>query len=77
MKSSTATPPQRWVNVRRGDRGDWYPITPSSSLVETLIDYRRHIASVRRQGNFRDCQAEDELAAIGMVLARDGPERAP
>jgi 2-oxoglutarate ferredoxin oxidoreductase subunit alpha len=47
----------------------WYPITPSSSLVESLIDYMKAYR-VGRDGKatFAIVQAEDELAAIGMVL---------
>jgi 2-oxoglutarate/2-oxoacid ferredoxin oxidoreductase subunit alpha len=48
----------------------WYPITPSSSLVEALIGYlekhRRDPATGK--GTFAVVQAEDEIAAIGMVL---------
>src|SRR5438874_3616098 len=47
----------------------WYPITPSSSLVETLIDYlRRFRVGADGRATFAVVQAEDELAAIGMVL---------
>ena len=47
----------------------WYPITPSSSLVETLIDYlRRFRVGADGKATFAVVQAEDELAAIGMVL---------
>ncbi len=47
----------------------WYPITPSSSLVETLIDYMKQYR-IRPDGKatFAIVQAEDELAAIGMVM---------
>jgi 2-oxoglutarate ferredoxin oxidoreductase subunit alpha len=47
----------------------WYPITPSSSLVETLIDYMKKYR-IGRDGKatFAIVQAEDELAAIGMVI---------
>jgi 2-oxoglutarate ferredoxin oxidoreductase subunit alpha len=47
----------------------WYPITPSSSLVETLTEYL-HQYRVESDGRatFAVVQAEDELAAIGMVL---------
>ena len=47
----------------------WYPITPSSSLVETLIDYMKKYR-IRPDGKatFAIVQAEDELAAIGMVI---------
>ncbi|MFB3920833.1 MAG: 2-oxoacid:acceptor oxidoreductase subunit alpha [Terriglobia bacterium] len=48
----------------------WYPITPSSSLCETLIEYmkRYRIDPETRKATFAIVQAEDELAAIGMAL---------
>jgi 2-oxoglutarate ferredoxin oxidoreductase subunit alpha len=47
----------------------WYPITPSSSLVETMIEYmKEHRLSPDGKATFAIVQAEDELAAIGMVL---------
>ncbi|MGH9650932.1 MAG: 2-oxoacid:acceptor oxidoreductase family protein, partial [Terriglobales bacterium] len=47
----------------------WYPITPSSSLCEQLIDYmRRFRVDKDGRANFAIVQAEDELAAVGMVL---------
>jgi 2-oxoglutarate ferredoxin oxidoreductase subunit alpha len=47
----------------------WYPITPSSSLVETLIDYlKEYRIGADGKATFAVVQAEDELAAIGMVL---------
>jgi 2-oxoglutarate ferredoxin oxidoreductase subunit alpha len=47
----------------------WYPITPSSSLCETLIDYmKRFRIGPDGKATFAIVQAEDELAAIGMVL---------
>ena len=48
----------------------WYPITPSSSLVEALIGYlERHRKDPETGRNtFAVVQAEDEIAAIGMVL---------
>ncbi len=48
----------------------WYPITPSSSLVETLIDYMKEhrVDSETGKATFAIVQAEDELAALGMVL---------
>jgi 2-oxoglutarate ferredoxin oxidoreductase subunit alpha len=47
----------------------WYPITPSSSVVEQLIDYMKQYR-IEKDGkaSFAIVQAEDELAAIGMVL---------
>lgn len=48
----------------------WYPITPSSSLAESLGDlaetYRRDKTTGRTTMAF--LQAEDELAAVGMVI---------
>lgn len=47
----------------------WYPITPSSSLAETLNDYfEKYRRNDDRTGRFAMLQAEDELAAAGMVL---------
>src|SRR5713226_8407871 len=47
----------------------WYPITPSSSLCESLIDYmKQHRVGPDGKATFAIVQAEDELAAIGMVL---------
>ena len=47
----------------------WYPITPSSSLVESLITYmKKYRIDADGKTTFAIVQAEDELAAIGMVL---------
>ncbi len=47
----------------------WYPITPSSSLVETMIDYMKdYRIGPDGKATFAIVQAEDELAAIGMVI---------
>jgi len=47
----------------------WYPITPSSSLVETLIEYmKEYRIGPDGKATFSIVQAEDELAAIGMVI---------
>jgi 2-oxoglutarate ferredoxin oxidoreductase subunit alpha len=46
----------------------WYPITPSSSLCESLIDYLRQYRIEDGKATFAVVQAEDELAAVGMVL---------
>ncbi len=47
----------------------WYPITPSSSLPETVIEYmKRFRIGPDGKATFAIVQAEDELAAIGMVL---------
>ncbi len=48
----------------------WYPITPSSSLCEALIGYmkRYRIDPETGKATFAIVQAEDEMAALGMVL---------
>jgi 2-oxoglutarate ferredoxin oxidoreductase subunit alpha len=47
----------------------WYPITPSSSLVETMIEYmKEYRIGSDGKATFAIVQAEDELAAIGMVI---------
>jgi 2-oxoglutarate ferredoxin oxidoreductase subunit alpha len=47
----------------------WYPITPSSSVVENLIDLmKKYRVEKDGKASFAIVQAEDELAAIGMVL---------
>ncbi len=47
----------------------WYPITPSSSLVETLITYlRKYRVAPDGKATYAVVQAEDELSAIGMVM---------
>jgi 2-oxoglutarate ferredoxin oxidoreductase subunit alpha len=47
----------------------WYPITPSSSLVETLIGYlRRYRIDADGKATFAVVQAEDELSAVGMAI---------
>jgi 2-oxoglutarate ferredoxin oxidoreductase subunit alpha len=48
----------------------WYPITPSTSLVDALGDYAKELRVEQDTGNrnYAIVQAEDELAAIGMVI---------
>ena len=48
----------------------WYPITPSSSLCESFIDFcdDLRIDPVTKKKNVAIIQAEDEIASIGMVL---------
>jgi 2-oxoglutarate ferredoxin oxidoreductase subunit alpha len=47
----------------------WYPITPSSSVVEQLIDLlKKYRIEPDGKASFAVVQAEDELAAVGMVL---------
>ncbi|MBI2793023.1 MAG: 2-oxoacid:acceptor oxidoreductase subunit alpha [Ignavibacteria bacterium] len=47
----------------------WYPITPSTSVAEAFDDYASELR-IDSEGrkNFAIIQAEDELAAIGMVI---------
>ena len=54
----------------------WYPITPSSSLVETLIDYmKEYRIGPDGKATFAIVQAEDELASIGMALGAGWADR--
>ena len=48
----------------------WYPITPASSLCESLTDYmqRYRIDPKTGKATFAIVQAEDELAALGMAI---------
>lgn len=47
----------------------WYPITPSSSLCEQLIDYlEKYRKGKDDKATYAVVQAEDELAAVGMAL---------
>ncbi|MGZ3862621.1 MAG: 2-oxoacid:acceptor oxidoreductase subunit alpha [Bacteroidia bacterium] len=48
----------------------WYPITPSTSVVEGFSEYAAELRVDKETGknNFAIVQAEDELAAIGMVI---------
>src|SRR4029079_441371 len=48
----------------------WYPITPSSSLCESLIDYLKKYRKDPETGKatYAVIQAEDEIAALGMVV---------
>jgi 2-oxoglutarate/2-oxoacid ferredoxin oxidoreductase subunit alpha len=48
----------------------WYPITPSSSLAEAVIEYchRFRRDPVTGKPSYAIVQAEDELAACGMVM---------
>jgi len=48
----------------------WYPITPSSSLVESMIGYMKRFRHDPETGKatYAIVQAEDELASIGMAL---------
>jgi 2-oxoglutarate ferredoxin oxidoreductase subunit alpha len=48
----------------------WYPITPSTSVVEAFSGYADQFRADKKTGkkNVAIVQAEDELAAIGMVI---------
>src|SRR3954447_9199406 len=48
----------------------WYPITPSSSLCESLISYMKkyRIDKATGKASFACVQAEDEIASLGMVI---------
>lgn len=48
----------------------WYPITPSTSVVEAFSNYAEQFRTDKITGkkNVAIVQAEDELAAIGMVI---------
>ncbi|MCG8371695.1 MAG: 2-oxoacid:acceptor oxidoreductase family protein, partial [Proteobacteria bacterium] len=50
--------------------GAWYPITPSTSLMDAFAAFCRRYRTEPETGKRTYCiiQAEDELAAIGMVL---------
>jgi 2-oxoglutarate ferredoxin oxidoreductase subunit alpha len=50
--------------------GAWYPITPSTSLMDAFKGFSDRLRVDPKTGkkNFAFIQAEDELAAIGMVL---------
>lgn len=48
----------------------WYPVTPASSLAESLMAYLPRLRKdpVTGKNTYAVVQAEDELAAIGMVI---------
>jgi 2-oxoglutarate ferredoxin oxidoreductase subunit alpha len=48
----------------------WYPITPSTSLMDAFKSFcdRSRVDAATGRKNFAFIQAEDELAAIGMVI---------
>jgi len=48
----------------------WYPITPSTSVVDAFSKYasKYRVDPVTGKNNYAIVQAEDELAAIGMVI---------
>ena len=48
----------------------WYPITPSTSVVDAFAKYagKYRVDAITGKNNYAIVQAEDELAAIGMVM---------
>ena len=50
--------------------GAWYPITPATSLMEAFKEYCQRFRTDAVTGQKKYCiiQAEDELAAVGMVI---------
>lgn len=48
----------------------WYPITPSTSVIKSFEDYAKKYRVDPETGkkNYASVQAEDELAAMGMVI---------
>jgi 2-oxoglutarate/2-oxoacid ferredoxin oxidoreductase subunit alpha len=50
--------------------GAWYPITPSTSLMDAFKGFceRYRVDAETGERNFAVLQAEDELAAVGMVI---------
>jgi 2-oxoglutarate ferredoxin oxidoreductase subunit alpha len=50
--------------------GAWYPITPSTSVLDAFKEFCEKYRTDKETGEKRYCilQAEDELAAIGMVI---------
>ena len=58
--------------------GAWYPITPSTSVMDSFQDYCDRFRIDPETGDKLFCiiQAEDELAAAGMVVGQTGLVRA-
>src|ERR1700694_3569138 len=54
--------------------GAWYPITPSTSLMDAFKGFceRYRVDPQTGERNFVGLRAEDELAAVGMVLGASG-----
>ena len=57
----------------------WYPITPSTSVIDAYSRFCRSYRVDKETGekNYAIVQAEDELAAIGMVIGSYWTGRAP
>ena len=54
--------------------GAWYPITPSTSIIDSINGYLPRLRKDPETGrkSYTVIQAEDELAAIGMLLGAGG-----
>lgn len=46
----------------------WYPITPSTSVVDGILDHRAIRKDAEGKHTVAIVQAEDELAAVGMII---------
>jgi 2-oxoglutarate ferredoxin oxidoreductase subunit alpha len=48
----------------------WYPITPSTSVIDNLTDYAKELRHdpTTQEPTYTIIQAEDEIAAIGMIV---------
>lgn len=46
----------------------WYPITPSTSFVDGILNYRDLRQTDNKENTIAIIQAEDELAAAGMII---------
>lgn len=46
----------------------WYPITPSTSFVDGILNYRNLRQNENKENTIAIIQAEDELAAAGMII---------
>jgi len=48
----------------------WYPITPSTSIIETMVDLLHELRIDPQSGKatFAVVQVEDELAAMGVLV---------
>jgi hypothetical protein len=57
----------------------WYPITPSSSLVETLIGYMRRFRTIRKPARppTPSCRPKTNWLPSAWRSAPDGRARAP
>ncbi len=66
-----AIPRRRWAAFTRGATvAAWYPITPATSVMDGFKEFCERFRKDKETGanNYLILQAEDELAAIGMVI---------